>query len=189
MKQARFGRVQDLFDAFPTARHDVGETESHTPSMDFLRALVERRNWEPAISFCAYLLPRREAVAWGCRSLHQMSSRFDEDEQRAIAYAEEWTEEPVEWRRNRALALGNRNDRRSAATWLALAAGWSGGSVMPPEFDHREPPPHQTARAVRVALFIGLSRLARGTRDRIMMPCMRDGLQAARGERARREVV
>lgn len=182
MKQVRFSTVQDLFEAYPTAGEDVGKGDPGLQSLDFLRQLVDAQDWEPAISLCAYLLPRREAVAWGCRSLRRMVDHFDASEDRAIAYAEEWAEQPEEWRRTRALALGNRNNRRAATTWLALAAGWSGGSVMPPECEHREAPPEQTARAVRVALFVGLSRLPRETRDRIMTPCLEDGIQAVRGE-------
>jgi hypothetical protein len=182
MKQVRFSTVHDLFEAYPTASEDVGKADPSVQSLDFLRQLVDKQDWEPAISLCAYLLPRREAVAWGCRSLRQMADHFDASEDRAIAYAEEWAAEPEEWRRTRALALGNRNDRRAAATWLALAAGWSGGSVMPPEFEHREALPEQTAKAVRVALFVGLSRLARDAKDRIMTSCLEDGIQFVRGE-------
>ena len=132
MKQVRFSTVQDLFEAYPTSSEDVGKGDPNMQSLDFLRQLVDTQDWEPAISLCAYLLPRREAVAWGCRSLRRMVDHFDASEDRAIAYAEEWAAEPEEWRRTRALALGNRNNRRAATTWLALAAGWSGGSVMPP---------------------------------------------------------
>ena len=59
-------------------------------SLEFLQQLVEKRKWEPAISFCAYLLPKTEAVAWGCRSLRRMTNQFNADEERALAYAEEW---------------------------------------------------------------------------------------------------
>ena len=31
------------------------------------------------------------------------------------------------------------------AAWMALAAGWSGGSVMPPEFGNAPAAPHQTS--------------------------------------------
>jgi hypothetical protein len=182
MKQVRFSTLQDLFGAYPSAGEDVGKGDPDMPSLDFLRQLADTKDWEPAISLCAYLLPRREAVAWGCRSLRRMADRFDESEDRAIAYAEEWAAEPEEWRRTRALALGNRNNPRSPTTWLALAAGWSGGSVMPPECEHREAPPEQTAKAVRVSLFVALSRLARDAKDRIMTPCLEDGIQSVRGE-------
>ena len=182
MKQPRFTTVKDLFEAYSRAADDVGEADPGMGSLEFLQQLVEKRKWEPAISFCAYLLPKREAVVWGCRSLRRMTNQFNADEERALAYAEEWATEPEEWRRVRALTLGNRIDQRSAAAWLALAAGWSGGSVMPPEYDHREATPEQTARAVRLALFISLAYLARDVTDGIMKSCIADGIASVREE-------
>ena len=182
MSQVRFSTVQDLFEAFPTAAKDVGKADAGMRSLDFLRSLIERRDWQRAISFCAYLLPRRVAVAWGCRSLRRMVDRFDADEDRAIGYAEAWVEDPGETTRGKALAIGNVNDHKAAATWLALAAGWSGGSIVPPEFDPVETKPEKTARAVRVALVVGLSRLTGDVRDRIMTECLEDGIHFARGE-------
>jgi hypothetical protein len=182
MKQPRFTTVQDLFEAYSTARDDVGEADPGMGSLEFLQQLVEKRKWEPAISFCAYLLPKTEAVAWGCRSLRRMTNQFNADEERALAYAEEWAAEPEEWRRTRALTLGNRINQRASATWLALAAGWSGGSVMPPECEHREATPEQTAGAVRLALFAGLAYLARDATDETMTSCLEDGIASVREE-------
>ena len=99
MKQPRFATVKDLFEAYSRAADDVGEADPGMGSLDFLQQLVEKRKWEPAISFCAYLLPKREAVVWGCRSLRRMTNQFNADEERALAYAEEWATEPEEWRR------------------------------------------------------------------------------------------
>jgi hypothetical protein len=182
MSQVRFNAVQDLFEAFPTAAKDVGNADAGMRSLDFLRSLIEQRDWPHAISFCAYLLPKRVAVAWGCRWVRRMMGQFDAKEERAIDYAEAWVQEPDETTRGKALAIGNVNDPNSATTWLALAAGWSGGSVYPPEFEPVEAKPEKTARAVRVALFVGLSRLSRDARDRIMTACIEDGIQFARGE-------
>lgn len=182
MIQVRFSTVQDLFEAYPTARADVGPADPGVPSLDFLRQRSEAREWRAAVSFCAYLLPRRVAVVWGCRSVRRMMDRFEPADDRAIAYAEAWVAEPDERTRSKALAIGNVNDHEAPATWLALAAGWSGGSVMPAEFDPVEARPEQTARAVRAALLIGLCRLGRDVRDRIMTICLEDGIQLGRGE-------
>jgi hypothetical protein len=53
---------------------------------------------------------------------------------------------------------------------------------MPPECDHREATPEQTARAVRLALFISLAYLARDVTDGIMTTCLDDGIASVRGE-------
>jgi hypothetical protein len=182
MNPVRFNTVQDLFESFPTAADDVGEADTSAGSLDFLRKLVTGRDWQKAISFCAYLLPKRAAVAWGCRSLRRMVETFNAADHRALTFAEAWVEQPEEVFRGKALALGNVNDHRAAATWLALAAGWSGGSVAPPEADPVPPEPEKTARAVRVALFMALSTMRGEPRDQIMTACFEDGIQLARGE-------
>ena len=71
-----------------------------------------------------------------------------------LGFAEDWVEEPEEPRRRKALASGTMGDTRSPATWVALAAGWSGGNVVPDEMGYAPADPEQTAKAVRVALFI-----------------------------------
>jgi uncharacterized protein DUF6931 len=182
MNQVRFSTVQDLFEAHPMARNDVGKADTGLPSLDYLRAVTDKRDWPPAVSFCAYLLPRRTAVAWGCRSVRRMVDRFEAREERAIRFAEAWVEEPDENHRGKALAIGNANDHEGPTTWLALAAGWSGGSVISAEFDPVEARPDQTARAVRAAILVGLSGVARDARDRVMTACLEDGIQYARGE-------
>jgi hypothetical protein len=182
MGQLRFSTVQDLFQAFPMARHDVGAADADQPSLDFLQAATGARNWHKAVSFCAYLLPRRVSVAWGCRSLRRMFDRFDASDSRALDFVESWVRHSDEQSRNKALAIGHANDPEQPATWLALAAGWSGGSVVPAEFAPVEAKPDQTARAVRAALLIGVCRLPRESRDGIMTACLEDGIQLARGE-------
>jgi len=182
MSHVRFSTVQDLFQAYPMARHDVGRAVTDKPSLDFLQEAADAGNWHQAVSFCAYLLPRRVAVAWGCRSLRRMFDHFDANDGRSLNLAEAWVRQPDEQSRNKALAVGNANDPEQPVTWLALAAGRSGGSVVPPEFAPVPAKPDQTARAVRAALLIGLCGLPRDSRDRIMAVCLADGIQLARGE-------
>ena len=92
------------------ARHDVGRAEPDKPSLDFLQDATDACNWNGAVSFCAYLLPRRVAVAWGCRSLRRMFDHFDANDARSLNYVEAWVRQPDEQSRNKALAVGNAND-------------------------------------------------------------------------------
>ena len=107
MSQARFLTVRDLFDAYPSASGDIGAAEDSMRTLDFVRLLVGKRDWQAAISVCAYLLPRRVAVAWACRSIRRMVERLRPDDDRMIGFAEAWVEEPEEPRRRKALASGN----------------------------------------------------------------------------------
>jgi hypothetical protein len=181
MSRLRFATVRDLFDSFPSAAADVGEAEEGLGSLDYLRRLIASQNWEPAISFCAYLLPRRVAVAWASRSLRKMVSAPRPDEERMLGFAEAWVEEPEEPRRRKVLSAGTVGDTKSPATWIALAAGWSGGSIVPENMGHAPADPEQTAKAVRVALFIALSRLDPKEKQRVMTACLQDGMQLASG--------
>lgn len=181
MNQARFVTVRDLFDTYPSASADVGAAEESMRSLDFVRALVGKKDWQPAVSFCAYLLPRRVAVAWACRSIRKMPGELRPDEERMLGFAEDWVEQPEEPRRRKALASGTMGDTRSPATWVVLAAGWSGGSVVPDEMGSAQADPEQTAKAVRVALFIALSRLEGDAKHRVMTACLQDGILFASG--------
>jgi hypothetical protein len=111
-----------------------------------------------------------------------MVERLAPEEDRMIGFAEAWVEEPEEPRRRKALASGAMGDARSPATWVALAAGWSGGSVVPDDMGYAPADPEQTAKAVRVALFIALSRLEDDAKHRVMTSCLQDGIQFASGE-------
>src|SRR6476659_8867375 len=97
----RFVTVHDLFDTYPSASADVGAAEESMRSLDFVQALIDKKHWQPAISFCAYLLPRRVAVAWACRSIRKMLGELRPDEERMLSFAEDWVEGPGEPRRRK----------------------------------------------------------------------------------------
>ena len=182
----RFNTVQDMFDAYPTAEGDVGRPGSAVPSVNFIGELMKENDWGAAIAFCAYLLPRRVAVAWGCRSLRRTLSVASADDDKALAFAEAWVDQPEEAQRRKALALGNQSNMRSPTTWLALGAGWSGGSVVPIESGHVATNAEQTARAVWVALSIALSRLPKTDANKTVRAWLEDGIRLANGEPASR---
>lgn len=181
MSQLRFATVRDLFDTFPSAEADVGADDEGLNSLEFLRRQVQSEAWQPAISFCAYLLPRRVAVAWASRSVRRMIPSPRPDEERMLGFAEAWVTEPEEPRRRKALSAGTVGDTKSPATWVVLAAGWSGGSIVPEEMGYAPADPEQTAKAVRIALFIALSRVGSHERRAVMTVCLQDGIQLAGG--------
>ena len=176
MALLRFPRVRDLYDAFPAALDDVGIPASDEPCLAFLRSLITREAWNPAISFCAYMLPRREAVSWGCQSLRSMQPQLSQAEATTLNAAEAWAREPEENFRRAALELGTQGDAGLPAIWMALAAGWSGGSIVPPEYAHVRAPPEQTARAVRAGLMIAMSRISGEDIPKAVTPCIESGI-------------
>lgn len=182
MNEVRFTTVRDLYDAFETAAEDVGKPASDTHSLEFLRALRREGEWSAAISFCAYLLSRRAAVAWGCRALRRVLPRAVAEDDKALAFAEAWVAEPQELQRRKALALGNQSNMKMPTTWLALAAGWSGGSVVPVDSGHVPATAEQTARAIRGGLLMARAQLPPETADAILSAWIEDGVRLATGK-------
>lgn len=182
----RFNTVQDLFAAFPKAEEDTGLAASDTPCATLIDELIGKRRWGPAIAFCAYLLPRRTAVAWGCRSLRRVLTVNEAEQDRALAFAEAWVETPEELQRRKALALGNQSDPRAATTWLAFGAGWSGGSVVPAEIGHVAAKAEQTPRAIWVAHSIALSQLSGASMNGHVTAWLEDAMRRATGDTGER---
>ena len=74
-------------------------------------------------------------------------------------------------------------DRNVAATWVALAAAWSGGTMM--AGDNAVPvAPHLTARAVRIAVLTALARVGARDRAQQIKVCL-DGALRLVGDQAR----
>jgi hypothetical protein len=181
MPAIRFATIADLYDTFPTAPADVGAPRSDTPSLTFLQSLVATGSWSPAVSFCAYLLPRREAVWWGCQSLRRMQPQRTPPEAAALAAAEAWVREPEEHLRRAALDRGTEGDAGWPATWMALAAGWSGGSIAAPEFGIVPVAPYQTARAIRAGLLIAMADIPSAETPELLKPCIEAAIDLAVG--------
>lgn len=155
MTVIRFETARDVFDAFPTIADDLVATPSDSASLGYLRALLASETPEDAITFCAYVLPKREAVWWTCRCLRLLE--VPPGETPALLAAEAWVQSPDERNQRAALAEASRSDSGAAATWAAFGAGWSGGNLA----DEGQPPvpapPHLTAKAVRAAVLMAIA--------------------------------
>jgi hypothetical protein len=182
MAETRFATVRDLYSAFPTAEEDVGVEATDQPSLDFVRSQVADGAWDAALSYCAYLLPRREAVWWACLCLRRMLPAFAPPDAANLQIAEAWVQAPDEQSRRAALNLGMQGDTRSPTTWVALAAGWSGGSMLAPEYGSVPAAPYQTARAVRAALLMANAQLSSVTARDVLTPCVEAGVRLATAE-------
>ena len=72
MPRLRFDTARDLFEAFPIAERLIEVEPSDEPSLQFLAGWSTRDDLDQAVGFCAFLLPRREAVWWGCRTVRAL---------------------------------------------------------------------------------------------------------------------
>src|ERR1700758_3958241 len=117
MTTLRFAVASEVFEAFPTARNDIAAKPTSQPPLVFLRALAGGPTPDDALAFCAYLLPRREAVWWACQCVRALLGQPTEEDQVALQAAEAWVYEPDEERRRAALAIGRTAERNAASTW------------------------------------------------------------------------
>jgi hypothetical protein len=152
--RVRFATTRALFETFPELLRKIGDAPTDQCPIDFLRGLAAQGRLGEAVTVCAFLLPRREAVWWACRCARAPFGDIRHDRAHRLLAAEAWVREPTDARRRAALSLASDDTSSSPLTWLALAAGWSGGSLsahpkmLPPM------PPYLTARAVRIAVLL-----------------------------------
>ena len=155
----RFATAQDLFDALSTAGEDILARPSGETSLDFLKALARTKTPEESITFGAYLLPRRKAVWWGHQCVASLLHLLSDVDLRMLQLAEDWVREPEEKQRMLALDEGMAVRSKTPGVWIALGAGWSGGSMAPPDMPSVPPPPYLTPRAINTGILGALARV------------------------------
>jgi hypothetical protein len=183
MSLLRFATAEALFETFPELSQKMTARASEQGPMVFLRALVTAGKIEDAVTFCAYLLPRREAVWWAIQCVRAMLGASAEDG--ALRAADGWVRTPEEDSRRAALAAFTAGDQKAPTTWLAFAAGWSGGSITPPESDPLPAPPSACAMGVNTAVMLAAcAGDPLGVVDRLKA-CAEAGIRFAEGSDAK----
>lgn len=168
MSRLRFTTAREVFEAFPSALKLVKAAPTGEPPLAFLAKLLEGPEPKDAVSFCAYLLPRRETVWWAVQSLRTLGQAGPQDA--ALATAEAWVRNPDDATRRAALAAAEAGDPEEPSTWAAWAAGYSGGSMVA---SHAVPcPPDLTAKMARIAIVTALGKLPREQRDAALRACV-----------------
>jgi hypothetical protein len=121
---------------------------------ELLDRLVADALFADAICLLSALLPRAAAVAWAADSVRPYTSDNNLSDQQALQAAEQWSQDPQEPNRRAAETAATATNFEGAASWVALAAFWSGGSIAPPDQPVVEPLPTLTAKAVTGALLL-----------------------------------
>lgn len=150
----RFNTARQVFEAFPkvTAEIDLRPSEEEPP-LAFARRLLDRARGFDSIIYAACLLPKREAVWWGCQCVRALQGDQASD---ALLAAEAWVRQPEEAQRRAALAIGASGDTNRPATWLALAASHSGGSITDEEAFPVQPPTDATATSLKAGIILAI---------------------------------
>jgi hypothetical protein len=178
-QRLRFSTARDLFEAFPAALDDMSARPSDCASLQFLMDLLASPTPEDAVTFSAYLLGVRETVWWGHQCLHMIPDKLGQDDLRMMALAEDWVRRPEEPQRVAALAEAMACERKTPGVWIALAAGWSGGSMSGPDEPPAPPPPFLTPRAINAGVLAGLARVDREARAATLAAFIDMGIRLA----------
>jgi hypothetical protein len=179
MSRLRFATARSLFQSFPESAAEFTVTPTDDSPIVFLQGLLAQEKFEDALTFCAYLLPRREAVWWGCGGVRTFLDGSLQSPATCLAAAEAWVHAPDDERRRAALEAGSAADSNDALTWLALAAGWSGGMLSTHPKAPVPVPPYMTPRALRTALLLSARFLKSADRTPAMQTCIADGMKLA----------
>jgi Family of unknown function (DUF6931) len=177
----RFETPQALFEVFPEARTFIRVEPSEEPSLQFLRKLATNGKLEDAVTFCSYILRRRDAVWWACRSIRAflgepILAKFD---QQPLALAEAWVQQPEEERRLAAQQAASRGDPDSPTTWVANSAAWAGGAYSVGNIAPIAPPQQLTAHAATVAILLCSRRIGMPKSGIILRACIAEGAELA----------
>ena len=179
MPQTRFVTTRALFETFPRSVTRIAAEPTDEPPTSFLNKLSAQRKFEDAITFCAYLLPRREAIWWACGCVRALLGDIAPSGAGPITAAEAWVYDPDDEHRRAALEMGRQGDSNDPLSWLALGAGWSGGALFAHP-QHLVPvPPYMTPRAARIAILLSARALKPEQCTARMQACIVDGIRLA----------
>jgi hypothetical protein len=105
-----------------------------------------------AVRLLAHALPKREAVWWACLAVRQCLIEEGSLESRAIAASEAWVRTPTEEYRQHCRNFGEQLQYKTPASWVAMAAAWSTGSLTDKDSPEVAPPEYLYAHAVGGAI-------------------------------------
>ena len=179
MSKIRFATARSLFQSFPELSTQITVAPGDEEPVSYLRRLSTEDKFEDAVTFCAHLLPRREAVWWGCGSTSAFLGNIVESAAACLKAAEAWVSVPNDQNRRAALDIGTQADQDDPLTWLALAAGWSGGTLGNHPTTQIAVPTYLTARAVRIAILLSAPYLSPAERAVRTRTCITNGIRLA----------
>ena len=183
MRRIRFPTIADVFDAYPDLDSILQVKPSEAEPVPFLERALRDGRTDDAVEFCAFLLPRREAIWWVCRCLFERDGGLTGEERSAWGAAVAWVRNADDRRRRAAFDLASSGDPGRSVTWLLWAVVWSGGP-MDPTMAHPVPaPPDLCGKALRTALGIARDTIDRAdARSAFSRLCVRLALEVAGGE-------
>ncbi len=125
------------------------------PPAAFLEELMRQGLHTDAVRFLAHALPKREAVWWACLCVRDtVTPETPPASIVALQAAEKWVYTSNEDNRREAMTRAEADGFNTPASWAAVAAFWSGGSMAPPNVPVVPPGETLTAAAVSGAILL-----------------------------------
>lgn len=154
------------------------------PPLEFIKQLVQKNLFLDAVKFLAHALPKREAIWWACLAVKKtLPESAPAPQLAALNAAEQWAIAPSEDKRLLARAWSEKTGQKSAASWAATAAFWSGGTLSKPGEPDMMPPPYLYAHAVSGAISMAAFELNKDNAAEPFKLFIRQGLDLAAGGR------
>ncbi|SON55874.1 hypothetical protein HDIA_2333 [Hartmannibacter diazotrophicus] len=174
----RFNSAADVFKAFPTVSEDILTPPADVSPLDYLRGLGASATPEEAITFCAYLLPRREAVWWACQCIMAFPALQGPNDGPLLELTERWVRDPDEETRTACMEAASKVQPMTPAGWAAMAVAWTGNMTANAEFP-MQAPDHLTAKAVNVAILGTLAGVPASERSQTLSAFLDGGIMLA----------
>ena len=151
---------------------------------DFFAALREAGALDDALSFLAFALPRRGAIAWGYRCVGASARHASllPADMGAYSAVGAWLDDASEERRSVAESAAKQAGYRTPEAMLALSVFVSGGSLAAPASPQQVPaPPELAGQMVNAALVMASTRVGPKFIGKIKSDFLDFGVQYAEG--------
>jgi pSer/pThr/pTyr-binding forkhead associated (FHA) protein len=118
------------------SQFDLDEVISESPNngettADFAERLLTSEEPTDSLKFLAYALPKRLGIWWAIMCIRSEDGLAAEPDLRLLEIVSEWVVSPNEEHRRKGMQLAEELEMKSPASWTAVAAFWSHGSMSP----------------------------------------------------------
>ena len=129
--------------------------KANVPPYEFMKLLIQEKNWTSALRFASHLLPLKDAVLWGAICTREsVGNGLSDADHAALDAAELWVKTGKDTDRRIAHEAAEATHFETAAGWVALAAFWSEGSMAPIGLPDVFPDERLTGQAITGALLM-----------------------------------
>jgi hypothetical protein len=158
----RFAGAADVFTTFARLETLAARPAGPMEPLAHARDLISSPRPVGALAFLAHLLPRREAVWWGCQCVEAILGAAARDE--GFGLVTQWVRDPSEELRRQCLDFWQANSQYTPTPfptpYLVRAVAFSGGSLWAPDQRPSPPAPDDCALSVNAAVVLAATSTA-----------------------------